>query len=57
MIDMTWINPRIICNKLNVDPTYKPIKQNRRKLGPEHTAAVNAEIERFTNVGSITEFK
>lgn len=54
---MIGIDPSIICHELNVDPTYKQIKQKRRKLGPERAAAVNAEVERLTNAGSIREVK
>lgn len=53
--DMIGIDPSIICHELNIDLTYKPIKQKRRKLGPERAAAVNAEVERHMNAGSIRE--
>ena len=33
--DMPGIDPSIICHKLNVDPSFKPVKQKRRKLGVE----------------------
>lgn len=42
---------------MNVDPTFKPIKQNRRKLGQEQTQAVNDEVERLLEAGSIAEVK
>ncbi|XP_013639626.1 PREDICTED: uncharacterized protein LOC106344874 [Brassica oleracea var. oleracea] len=55
--DMIGIDPSIICHELNVNPTYNPVKQKRRKLGPERAAAVNAEEERLTNAGSIREVR
>ncbi|XP_024016831.1 uncharacterized protein LOC112090237 [Eutrema salsugineum] len=55
--DMPGIDPQIACHELNIDPTYKPIKQKRRKLGPEKVQAVNDEVERLLKVGSITEVK
>ena len=33
--DMTGINLNVPTHELNVDPTYKPVKQKQRKLGPE----------------------
>ncbi|KAJ9557881.1 hypothetical protein OSB04_012495 [Centaurea solstitialis] len=33
--DMVGIDPNIISHKLNVDPTFKPVKQKRRKFAPE----------------------
>ena len=42
---------------LNVDPTFKPIKQKRRKLGPERAGAVNEEVEKLLRVGSIMEVR
>ncbi|XP_024010275.1 uncharacterized protein LOC112085304 [Eutrema salsugineum] len=55
--DMPGINPDITCHELNIDPTYKPIKQKRRKLGPEKARAVNDEIEKLLKAGSITEVR
>ena len=33
--DMTGIDPNVTTHELNADPTYKPVKQKQRKLGPE----------------------
>nr|WP_152413087.1 hypothetical protein [Nitrolancea hollandica] len=33
--DMPGIDPSIICHELNVDPSFKPVKQKRRELGVE----------------------
>ncbi|XP_024006657.1 uncharacterized protein LOC112083337 [Eutrema salsugineum] len=55
--DMPGIDPQIACHELNIDPTYKPIKQKRRKLGPEKAQAMNDEVERLLKAGSITEVK
>lgn len=32
--DMKGIDPAIVTHELNVDPTFNPIRQKRRKLGP-----------------------
>ncbi|XP_010480879.1 PREDICTED: uncharacterized protein LOC104759673 [Camelina sativa] len=52
---MTGIDPSITSHELNVDPTYKPVKQKRRKLGAERTTAVNDEVRKLLDAGSITE--
>ena len=38
--DMKGINPAIMSHELNVDPTIKPIRQKRRKLGNDRSKAV-----------------
>ena len=55
--DMPGIDINITCHELNIDPTFKPVKQKRRKLGPERAAAVNDEVEKLLKVGSITEVR
>ena len=55
--DMPGIDVNIKCHELNIDPTFKPIKQKRLKLGPERTSAVNDEVEKLLKVGSITEVR
>ena len=55
--DMTGININITCHELNIDPTHKPVKQKRRKLGPERATAINEEVEKLLKVGSITEVR
>ncbi|XP_056854988.1 uncharacterized protein LOC130509719 [Raphanus sativus] len=53
--DMKGIDPNVTTHKLKVDPTFKPIKQKRRKLGLEKAQAVNDEVDRLTKAGSIRE--
>ena len=53
--DMPWIEINKTCHKLNIDPTFKPVKQKRRKLGPDRAAAVNDEVKKQLKVGSITK--
>ncbi|XP_024006401.1 uncharacterized protein LOC112082919 [Eutrema salsugineum] len=55
--DMPSINPAICSHELNVDPTFRPIKQKRRKLGAERAQAMNDEVDRQTAAGQITELK
>ncbi|KAG7579151.1 Ribonuclease H-like superfamily [Arabidopsis thaliana x Arabidopsis arenosa] len=53
--DMPGIDPSVICHKLNVDPSFKPVKQKRRKLGVERPKAVNDEVDKLLKIGSIRE--
>ena len=53
--DMKRIDPAITSHELNVDLTIKPIRQKRRKLGPERSKAVNEEVERLLAASSIAE--
>ncbi|KAL0677561.1 hypothetical protein Bca4012_005542 [Brassica carinata] len=55
--DMPGIDINITCHELNIDPTFKSVKQKRRKLGPELASAVNDEVEKLLKVGSITEVR
>ncbi|XP_048605535.1 uncharacterized protein LOC125583040 [Brassica napus] len=52
---MKGIDPAITTHELNVDPTVKPIRQKRRKLGPDRSKAVNEEVDRLLGAGSIAE--
>ncbi|XP_048619845.1 uncharacterized protein LOC125590349 [Brassica napus] len=55
--DMKGIDPAITSHELNVDPTFKPIRQKRRKLGPERSKAVNEEVDRLVDAGFIAEVR
>jgi len=55
--DMLGIDLEIAAHHLNVDPSYKPVKQKRRKLGPERAKVVNEEVERILKSGLIHEVK
>ncbi|KAJ9557127.1 hypothetical protein OSB04_011741 [Centaurea solstitialis] len=55
--DMVGIDPNIISHKLNVDPTFKPIKQKRRKFAPERNKVINDEVDNLLKTGKIREVK
>ncbi|KAF8084952.1 hypothetical protein N665_0692s0004 [Sinapis alba] len=52
--DIPGIDIKVTCHELNVDPTFKPVQQKRRKLGPERATAVNNKVEKLLKVGLIT---
>ncbi|XP_013709500.1 uncharacterized protein LOC106413232 [Brassica napus] len=53
--DMPEIDISITSHDLNVDTTFKPVKQKRRKLGPERAKTVNDEVDKLLKIGSIRE--
>ena len=54
---MKWIDPAVASHEFSVDPTFKPIRQKRRKLGPERSKAVNEEVDRLLEAGFIAEVR
>ena len=54
---MPGIDIMVTCHELNVNPTFKPVKQKRQKLGPKRAGTVNDEVKTLLKVGSITEVR
>ncbi|KAL0416214.1 UNVERIFIED_CONTAM: hypothetical protein Slati_3453300 [Sesamum latifolium] len=42
--DLEGIDPQVITHHLNIDPSYKPIKQKKRHFGPEKDKIIQARI-------------
>jgi len=55
--DLPGVSVDIVSLELNIDPTSKPVKQKRRKLGRERAEPVKAEVEKLLRIDSITEAK
>ena len=53
--DMGEINPVIITHKLNVNSSFKPVKQKRRSFAPKRQKAINEEVDKLLQVGAIRE--
>ena len=53
--DMGGIDPTVITHKLNVSPSFKPIKQKRRSFVPERQKAINEEVGKLLQEGAIKE--
>ena len=53
--DMGGIDPTIITHKLNVSPSFKPVKQKRRSFAPERQKAINEEVGKLLQAGVIRE--
>ena len=53
--DMTGISSEVIVHRLNVDPSFKPVRQKRRKFAPERNKIINDEVDKLLNIGSVRE--
>ena len=53
--DMGGIDPAIITHRLNVSPSFKPMKQKRRIFAPERQKAINEEVTKLLQAGAIKE--
>ena len=45
--DMGGVDPAVITHKLNVNPSYKPVKQKSRSFAPERQKAINEEVSKL----------
>ena len=52
---MGGIDPTIITHKLNVSPSFKPVKQKRRSFAPKRQKANNEEVGKLLQAGPIKE--
>uniref|UniRef100_A0A2N9GHQ1 Reverse transcriptase/retrotransposon-derived protein RNase H-like domain-containing protein n=1 Tax=Fagus sylvatica TaxID=28930 RepID=A0A2N9GHQ1_FAGSY len=53
--DMSGIDPSVICHKLNVDSSMRPIKQKRRVFAPDRNQAISDEVGKLLTAGFIKE--
>ena len=53
--DMGGIEPVIITHRLNVGPSFKPVKQKRRSFAPERQKAINEEVGKLLQAEAIRE--
>ena len=53
--DIGGIDPAVITHRLNVNPSFKPIKQKRRSFAPERQKAINEEVDKLLHAGAIRE--
>ena len=53
--DMGGIDPVIITHKLNVSPSFKPVKKKRRSFAPERQKAINEEVGKLLQPWAIRE--
>ena len=53
--DMGGIDPTVITHRLNVSPSFKPVKQKRRSFTPDKQKAINEEVGKLLQAGAIRE--
>ena len=53
--DMRGIDPAIITHRLNVSPSFKPVKKKRRSFTPERQKAINEEVGKLLKAGAVRE--
>ena len=50
---MGGIDPVVITHRLNVSPSFKPVKQKRRSFAPERQHAINEEVGKLLQENAI----
>ena len=53
--DMGGIDPTVITHRLNVSPSFKPIKQKRRSFELKRQKSINEEVSKLLQAGAIRE--
>ena len=53
--DMGGIDPTVITHRLNVSPSFRPIKQKRRSFAPERQKTINEEVSKLLQANVIRE--
>ena len=52
---MGGIDPEVITHRLNISPSFKPVKQKRRSFAPERQKAINEEVGKLLQAKAIRE--
>ena len=52
---MGGIDPAVITHRLNVSPSFKPVKQKRRSFAPERQKVINEEVGKVLQANAIRE--
>ncbi|KAL5540191.1 hypothetical protein UlMin_043740 [Ulmus minor] len=53
--DMPGIDPKVIVHRLNIDPSFRPVKQKRRTFNAERYMAINTEVDKLLKADFIRE--
>ena len=53
--DMGGVDPAVITHRLNVNPSFKPVKKKRRSFAPERQKAINEEVGKLLQAKAIRE--
>ena len=52
---MGGVDPTVITHRLNVSPSFKPVKQKRRSFAPDRQKAINEEVGKLLQEEAIRE--
>ena len=52
---MGGVDPAVITHKLNVNPSFKSVKQKKRSFSPERKKAINEEVSKLLQAKAILE--
>ena len=55
--DMGGVDPAVITHRLNVNPSFKSVKQKNRSFAPERQKAINEEVGKLLQAKAIREVK
>ena len=53
--DMGGVDPAVITHRLNVNPSFKSVKQKKRSFAPERQKAINEEVGKLLQAKAIRE--
>ena len=53
--DMGGIDTAVMTHKLNISPSFKPVKQKKRSFAPERQKAINEEVNKLFQAKAIRE--
>ena len=53
--DMGKVDPAVITHRLNINPSFKPVKKKRRSFAPERQKAINEEVGKLLQAKAIKE--
>ena len=52
---MDGVDPAVSTHRLNVNPSFKPVKQKRRSFASERQKAINEEVGKLLQAKEIRE--
>ena len=52
---MSGVDPTVITHRLNVNPSFKSVKQKRRSFSPKRQKAINEEVGKILQAKAIRE--
>ncbi|KAL0402492.1 UNVERIFIED_CONTAM: Pro-Pol polyprotein [Sesamum latifolium] len=55
--DLEGIDSKVIIHYLNIDPSIKPVKQEKRHFGPKNDKIIQAEVDKLMAAGQIEEIQ